>query len=125
GIGLLAGIDTDSMIKKFYFFKFPPRGRRELLLVKSVNSLYSMRESNVQMTPQVDLAFKLNVMLAPSYCSPEFLPRLFANIRDLYMEEAHMVDWNQMFSQLPSTPTPGSNWELVLEFVREMALCSK
>ncbi len=118
----LAGLDTEGFVDTFYFVRFPMRGRREVLKVKAVASVLSMCEANLDITLQSDITFKINVMLNPAYCSPELLPRLFANIAELYSAGARRIDWHQMLRQLPNDPAPGSNWALVAQFVQGMGV---
>lgn len=120
GVGFLSGIETDRVVPVFFFVRFPRRENTELLTVKSLANVYKMREAPILMSDQEDIEFKINVMLTPSACSPELLPRLFANIRELSMRGVRAVDWNQMASALPRHPAPDTNWHRVLGFVGEM-----
>lgn len=123
GIGFLSGIDINPppSVPKFYFIIFPRKDKTEVLTVKSTSSLWSLSKAELNMSPDEDMSFKINVMLKPAYCSPELLPKLFDNIRKLHSEGALRVDWIQMRQMLPKNVDPDSNWKRVVDFVYEIA----
>lgn len=121
GVGFLSGIDTNSVVPVFYFAHFPKRGAAKILTVKSLVNIYKMREASIAVSDQEDIEFKINVMLKPSACSPELLPGLFENIRELSKRDVRNIDWAQMAKVLPQHPAPDTNWHRVLVFVHEMS----